>query len=191
MIKLKRSWEIPESEVTPEPLYRRRRDFIQAAGTIGGALMLNPWATAQAALQIGEYKPKVISIDEELTDEESATSYNNFYEFGTDKEDPKRNSKQFKTDGWTIEVKGECMKPGTYALEDMIKPFAIEERIYRLRCVEAWSMVIPWLGVPLASVLKTCEPTSKARYVAFKTLLDPARMLGSNAPCSNGRTERV
>ena len=178
MIKLKKRWEIPESQVTPEPLYRRRREFIQAAGTIGGALLLNPLVTAQAALQIGEYKPAVVTTDETLTPEEDATSYNNFYEFGTDKEDPKRNSQQFKTDDWTISIGGECEKPGTFALEDMVKPFDIEERIYRLRCVEAWSMVIPWLGVPLASVLNTCQPTSKAKFVAFKTLHDPERMPG-------------
>ena len=185
MIKIKKRWEIPESEVTPEPLYRRRREFMQAAGTIGGALLLNPWAAAQASLAIGDYQQKVISIDEEITEEEDATSYNNFYEFGTDKEDPKRNSKRFKTDGWQIVVSGECDKPGTYGLEDLMKPFSIEERIYRLRCVEAWSMVIPWLGVPLASVLKSLQPTSKARYVSFKTLHDPVRMPGQQRSVLN------
>jgi sulfoxide reductase catalytic subunit YedY len=185
MIKIKKRWEIPESEVTPEPLYRRRREFMQAAGTIGGALLLNPWAAAQASLAIGDYQEKVISIDEEITEEEDATSYNNFYEFGTDKEDPKRNSKRFKTDDWQIVVSGECDKPGTYGLEDLMKPFSIEERIYRLRCVEAWSMVIPWLGVPLASVLKSLQPTSKARYVSFKTLHDPVRMPGQQRSVLN------
>jgi sulfoxide reductase catalytic subunit YedY len=185
MIKIKKRWEIPESEVTPEPLYRRRREFMQAAGTIGGALLLNPWAAAQASLAIGDYQQKVISIDEEITEEEDATSYNNFYEFGTDKEDPKRNSKRFKTDDWQIVVSGECDKPGTYGLEDLMKPFSIEERIYRLRCVEAWSMVIPWLGVPLASVLKSLQPTSKARYVGFKTLHDPVRMPGQQRSVLN------
>jgi sulfoxide reductase catalytic subunit YedY len=185
MIKIKKRWEIPESEVTPEPLYRRRREFMQAAGTIGGALLLNPWAAAQASLAIGDYQQKVISIDEEITEEEDATSYNNFYEFGTDKEDPKRNSKRFKTDDWQIVVSGECDKPGTYGLEDLMKPFSIEERIYRLRCVEAWSMVIPWLGVPLASVLKSLQPTSKARYVSFKTLHDPVRMPGQQRSVLN------
>ena len=178
MIRIKKRWEIAESEVTPEPLYRRRREFMQAAGAIGGALLLNPLAGAQAALEIGDYREKAISIDEELTPEEDATSYNNFYEFGLDKEDPKRNSRRFKTDDWRIEVGGECEKPGSIALEDLIKPHVIEERIYRLRCVEAWSMVIPWLGVPLASILSGFEPTSKARYVAFRTLHDPVRMPG-------------
>ena len=185
MIRIKKRWEIPQSEVTPEPLYRRRREFMQAAGTIGGALLLSPWAGAQAALEIGDYQKNAVTLDEEITDEEAVTSYNNFYEFGTDKEDPKRNSKRFKTDGWTIEVGGECEKPGTYGLEELIKPHAIEERIYRLRCVEAWSMVIPWLGVPLGSVLSGFQPTSKAKYVAFKTLHDPVRMPGQQRAVLN------
>jgi sulfoxide reductase catalytic subunit YedY len=141
-------------------------------------LLLNPWAAAKASYPVDGYRQGVISLDEELTDEEDATSYNNFYEFGTDKEDPKKNSQSFRTDDWTIEVGGHCEKPGTYGLEDLIKPHTLEERIYRLRCVEAWSMVIPWIGVPLASVLKTMQPTSAASYVAFKTLHDPVRMPG-------------
>ena len=180
MIKIKKRWEIAESEVTPEPIYRRRREFMQSAATIGGALLLNPLSSATASYPVGGYKPGVISIDEELTPEEDVTSYNNFYEFGTDKGDPKRNSKEFRTDDWTIEVGGHCEKPGTYSLEDLIKPHALEERIYRLRCVEAWSMVIPWIGVPLASILKPLQPTSSAKYVAFKTLHDPERMPGQN-----------
>ena len=177
MIKIKRRWELPEAEVTPEPIYRQRRQIIQA-GALGAALALTPGARALASIRIDEYRKQVISLDEALTAEEDATSYNNFYEFGTDKEDPKRNSKRFETDDWTIQVGGECAKPGTYGLEDLVRPHAIEERIYRLRCVEAWSMVIPWLGVPLASVLRGFEPTANARYVAFRTLHDPVRMPG-------------
>jgi len=178
MIKIPKRWEIPESEVTPEPLYRRRREFIKSAGLFGGALLLNPLAAAQASLKINAYEKGVVTLDEELTSEEDATSYNNFYEFGTGKEDPKRNSKRFETDDWTIEVGGHCEKPGTLGLDDLVKPHPIEERIYRLRCVEAWSMVIPWLGVPLGSILGGFQPTSKAKYVAFKTLHDPVRMPG-------------
>ena len=178
MIKIKKSWELPESEVTPEPLYLRRREFIKAGGLIGGALLLNPWTAAQASIKIGDYRKQAVSLDEELTDEDAATSYNNFYEFGTGKEDPAQNSRRFQTDDWEIVVSGECEKPGTYAIEELLKPFPIEERIYRLRCVEAWSMVIPWLGVPLGSILNTLQPTSKAKYVSFKTLHDPVRMPG-------------
>ncbi len=177
MIRIRKRRQLGEAEVTPEPIYRRRREFIKT-GAVGAAMLFGPATAALASLKIEAYKPKVISLDEELTAEEDATSYNNFYEFGTDKEDPKRNSKRFRTDDWTIEVGGACGKPGTYALEDLVKPHAIEERIYRLRCVEAWSMVIPWLGVPLASILKPLEPSSKAKYVAFRTLYDPVRMPG-------------
>jgi len=185
MIKIKKSWEIAESAVTPEPLYLRRREFMKAAGTIGGALLLNPWAAAQASLEIGDYQKNVVSLDEEITAEDDATGYNNFYEFGTGKEDPKRNSRRFQTNDWTIEVSGECEKTGTYGLEELMKPNPIEERIYRLRCVEAWSMVIPWLGVPLGSILGNFQPTSKARYVAFKTLHDPVRMPGQQRSVLN------
>jgi len=144
MIKIKKRWEIPESEVTPESLYRQRRNFIKSAGVMGGALLLNPFAGAQASYAVDGYQQNALSLDEEITDEEDATSY----------------------------------KPGTYSLEDLIRPHALEERIYRLRCVEAWSMVIPWIGVPLGSILKTMQPTSAAKYVAFRTLHDPLRMPG-------------
>lgn len=147
---------------------------------IGTALLLNPWSTAGASLRIGDYRKNVITLDEEMTPEDDVTRYNNFYEFGTDKSDPARYAKDFNTDDWKITVGGECEKPGEYSLEDLVKPFAIEERVYRLRCVEAWSMVIPWLGVPLESIIKSLQPTSKAKYVAFKTLHDPRRMPGQN-----------
>src|SRR5210317_207657 len=168
LIKPKKSWEIAESEVTPEEIYHQRRKFMQAGTALGTALLLSPWGSA-AAMKIGDYKRNVITLDEEITSEKDATSYNNFYEFGTDKEDPATNSKDFDTSDWKITVAGACNKPGEYALEDLVDRTAIEERIYRLRCVEAWSMVIPWLGVPLASIIKKLEPNSKARYVAFKT----------------------
>ena len=193
MIKIKKRWEIPESEVTPEALYRQRREFIKSAGVIGGAMLLNPLAAVQASYAVDGYQANTVSLDEEITDEEDATGYNNFYEFGTGKEDPKKNSKRFRTDDWTIEVGGHCEKPGTYSLEDLLRPQALEERIYRLRCVEAWSMVIPWIGVPLASILKTMQPTSAAKYVAFRTLHDPVRMPGQQRsvvpwPYSEGLT---
>ncbi len=180
MIKIRKKSDIPYSEITPESVYLRRREIMKSAGLLGTALLLNPWLTASASIKIGDYRKKVVSLDEDLTPEKHATSYNNFYEFGTDKEDPKENSTKFNTDDWKITVGGECEKPGTYALEDLIKPFDVEERIYRLRCVETWSMVIPWLGIPLASIIKSLQPTSKAKYVAFKTLHDPKQMPGQN-----------
>jgi len=180
VIKIRKKSDIPYSEITPESVYLRRREIMKSAGLLGTALLLNPWLTASASIKIGDYRKKVVSLDEDLTPEKHATSYNNFYEFGTDKEDPKEYSTKFNTDDWKITVGGECEKPGTYALEDLIKPFDVEERIYRLRCVETWSMVIPWLGIPLASIIKSLQPTSKAKYVAFKTLHDPKQMPGQN-----------
>jgi len=180
VIKTRKKSDIPHSEITPESVYLRRREIMKSAGLLGTALLLNPWLSASASIKIGDYRKKVISLDEDLTPEKHATSYNNFYEFGTDKEDPKEYSTKFNTDDWKITVGGECEKPGTYALEDLIKPFDVEERIYRLRCVETWSMVIPWLGIPLASIIKSLQPTSKAKYVAFKTLHDPKQMPGQN-----------
>jgi sulfoxide reductase catalytic subunit YedY len=147
---------------------------------IGTALLFNPWLTTDASLRIGDYRKNVITLDEEMTPEDDVTRYNNFYEFGTGKSDPARYARDFNTDDWKISVGGECEKPGEYSLEDLVKPFAIEERVYRLRCVEAWSMVIPWLGVPLESIIKSLQPTSKAKFVAFKTLYDPRRMPGQN-----------
>ena len=153
---------------------------MKTSGLFGTALLLNPWVNAAASIDVGDYKRNVITLEDELTDEDDATSYNNFYEFGTSKGDPAKNSGKFTTNDWKITVGGECGKPGEYSLEDLIRPFDIEERVYRLRCVEAWSMVIPWLGVPLASIIKSLEPTSKAKYVAFTTLFDPTRMPGQN-----------
>lgn len=181
MTNIKKASGIPSSAITPESIYLRRREFMKASGMLGTALLLNPWMTAAASIPIGDYQRNVITPkgeDEEITPEVDATSYNNFYEFGTSKGDPKRYSTKFTTDDWKISVGGECAKPGAYSLEDLIKPFAVEERVYRLRCVEAWSMVIPWLGVPLASIIESLEPTSKAKYVAFTTLHDPQRMPG-------------
>jgi len=188
MLKIRKSWDITESEVTPESIYLRRREFMKASGMVGSALLLNPWMTASASIPIGDYQPGVITADgedDEITTEKDATSYNNFYEFGTGKDDPAKKSTKFTTDDWKIAVGGECARPGSYSLESLIKPFDIEERIYRLRCVEAWSMVIPWLGVPLASILKSLQPTSKAKYVSFTTLYDPRRMPGQNRSVLN------
>ncbi len=176
MIIKKPSWHISESEVTPEHLFKKRREFMRQAGIFGTAMLLSP--LAKASIDVTGFKPGAVKLDEELTDENSFTSYNNFYEFGTDKEDPARNAGSLRTENWQVEVSGLCGKPGSYDLEALIKPHPIEERIYRLRCVEAWSMVVPWLGVPLSSVLSTFEPSSDAKYVAFETLVDPEQMPG-------------
>ena len=122
------------------------------------------------------------STDESLTEFKDVTGYNNFYEFGTGKEDPAANAHTLKTSPWSLTIEGECAKPGTYTLEDILKPHAFEERIYRLRCVEGWSMVIPWIGFPLADLLKRFEPTGNAKYVEFETLRDPEQMPGQRWP---------
>lgn len=118
------------------------------------------------------------SIDEKITPSRFATSYNNFYEFGTDKDDPARLAQEFKTRPWTVAVEGEVAKPAVYQFEDLIKPHVLEERIYRLRCVEAWSMVIPWIGIPLRDVIRRLQPTSRAKFVEFTTIYDPQQMPG-------------
>ena len=131
------------------------------------------------------YKEKAIATDEKLNTFEEITGYNNFYEFGTGKDDPQRYAGKLKTSPWTVKIDGHCNKPADYTLEDLIKPIALEERIYRLRCVEAWSMVIPWIGVPLAEVIKRAEPTSKATFVEFTTLLRPREMPGQQTSALN------
>ncbi|MGH9347448.1 MAG: protein-methionine-sulfoxide reductase catalytic subunit MsrP, partial [Vicinamibacterales bacterium] len=123
-----------------------------------------------------------LSTTEKLNDYDDITTYNNFYEFGTGKDEPHRNARNFKARPWKVAVEGHVAKPASYDVDELIKPHALEERIYRLRCVEAWSMVIPWVGIPLADVIKRLEPTSKATYVEFTTLLDLSQMPGQREP---------
>jgi sulfoxide reductase catalytic subunit YedY len=186
----------PSREITDERVYLRRREFIRAAGgaafAAAAAPLLacasepsaaEPQATgpfAKPQLPLAGYKEKAVATDEKLNTFEQITGYNNFYEFGTGKGDAKRYSGSLKTSPWTVKVDGLCNKPADYHLEDLIKPIQLEERIYRLRCVEAWSMVIPWIGVPLNAVIKRAEPTSKAAFVEFTTLLRPSEMPGQN-----------
>jgi len=177
---LKRNPDVRASEITPEPWYLRRREFMQLAGS----------AFAAAAMPFGQtplsgFKPKVVTTDEALNTFEQITSYNNFYEFGLGKDDPQRYAGKLKTSPWKVKIDGLCAKPADYLLEDLIKPFQLEERIYRLRCVEAWSMVIPWLGIPLSSILKRAEPTAKATFVEFTTLLRPSEMMGQTEASLN------
>ena len=150
---------------------------LAAAGAVGTGL---PREVSAAPLKYTR-NPR-FSLNEDTNSLEDITTYNNFYEFGTDKADPAQNSGKFKPRPWSVVVAGECAKPGTYTLEDILKPHALEERVYRLRCVEAWSMVIPWVGFPLGALLKRFEPTSKARYVAFKTVMRPDEMPGQRFP---------
>lgn len=166
---------IQSSEITDKSLFERRRQFLQASAAAGVTGLIAVPGSAQAASE-GVALPEPIvksafSTDEELSSRETITTYNNFYELGTDKGDPVRHADKLKTEPWSVTVDGECDNPGVYTLEDIIKPHAIEERIYRMRCVEAWSMVIPWNGFALADVIKRMKPNSKAKYVAFETVV--------------------
>ncbi|WP_295886038.1 protein-methionine-sulfoxide reductase catalytic subunit MsrP [uncultured Thiohalocapsa sp.] len=180
---IKRPSDIPASEVTPRAVYLRRREFLRAAALAGvGAAMgtgsLGTASAARAGEPIPNVRPSRFSTDEPPTDVDDITSYNNFYELGTDKSDPKRNADQLETRPWQVVVEGECEAPGVMGIEDVLRDFPQEERIYRLRCVEAWAMVVPWVGFPLGDLLKRFKPTSNARYVAFETLYDPTMLPG-------------
>lgn len=169
---------LTEHDVTPERIYRQRRDLLKALG-FGLAASVVPWPVMSAATPHNlSFARSRHGRELELTDEYSITHYNNFYEFGLGKDDPAKNAKHFKTEPWSVVIDGEVAKPGRYNLEDIIKGMPLEERIYRMRCVEAWSMVIPWVGFPLAKLLERVQPNGKAKFVAFETLHDPGQMPG-------------
>jgi sulfoxide reductase catalytic subunit YedY len=200
--------EPARSEITPEPLYFRRREFLKNAalfvGTTsvaGGALLwlantgrpdpvspggsgASPTGNPQLTPPAGPPAPQSAaarssySTDEPPTPFKDITSYNNFYEFGLDKSDPAANAHSLKPRPWTIQIEGEVRKPQTLDIDALLRWFPLEERVYRMRCVEGWSMVIPWLGFPLSELVKRVEPTSRAKYLAFTTLLDPAQFPG-------------
>ena len=181
---IKKSDTILPSEITPKEHWLRRRDFIAgtvaglglaAAGGLGAALAARP---AQAGEKIPGLVPSPLSTGERPTSLADVTGYNNFYELGTDKEDPARNADRLKTRPWTLRVDGACEAPGEIGIEDILVGFAQEERVYRLRCVEAWAMVVPWVGFPLGDLLKRFKPTSRAKFVAFETLYDPQQLPG-------------
>jgi sulfoxide reductase catalytic subunit YedY len=192
----------PSSEITPEPLYLRRREFIKNAllftatsSGVGGSLL---WLTkgGRASTKQAPPEPDIVvaaaasppgltivgrsalSTDESMTPERDVTTYNNFYEFGTSKSDPAENAGTLRPRPWTLAIEGEVAKPQVIDIDRLLRWFPLEERIYRMRCVEAWSMVIPWVGFPLGDLLKRVEPTSRAKYVAFTTLLDVEQMPG-------------
>ena len=196
--------KIPSSEITPEHVYVNRRQFMRGVGLAAGAMAVAacaapgahttptpaPSADASPASGAAPAAPTAAPSASKQTDElgdplttyEAVTTYNNYYEFGTDKSEPAIRAKDFKVQPWTVQVGGLVNKPGTFGVEDLTRTFPPEERIYRLRCVEAWSMVIPWLGFQLSSLLKAVEPTSDAKYVRFTTLLDPQQMPGQRSP---------
>ncbi len=177
---VRRPPDIPSSEITPYELYLNRRRFLGSAGRLAALAALSPAALAGSGGPgggSGGGKGGGQTRDE-LTPFEDVTRYNNFYEFGTGKRDPSRNAGSLRTRPWTVRVEGHCRRTGEYDLDDLLGRFPTQERIYRLRCVEAWSMVIPWEGFPLGDFLRWIEPTSRAKYVEFTTLLDPEQMPG-------------
>jgi methionine sulfoxide reductase catalytic subunit len=178
---IRRATDVRPSEITPEATYLNRRAFLATAGAFGAALAAARPARASADEPQAVGKPYGLQPDDTPTPWADVTGYNNFYEFGTDKGDPKANAQAFKTRPWTVKVDGLVAKPAEYQLEDFVKPSSLEDRIYRHRCVEAWSMVVPWRGFPLADVLKRAEPGSKARFVELTTLYDPAQMPGQRS----------
>jgi sulfoxide reductase catalytic subunit YedY len=175
---IRRPADIPSSEITPENAYLRRRKFLEKVGLGGlGALALVAGSRLPAAGRVTSLFAATPQGDTPNSFDE-VTSYNNFYEFGTDKEDPKANSGAFKPIPWSVKVDGLCKKPGTWAFEDLVKPHKIEDRTYRMRCVEGWSMVIPWQGIPLGALLSRFEPQPSAKYVEFTTVMRPDEMPG-------------
>jgi methionine sulfoxide reductase catalytic subunit len=181
---------IPAREITDETLFQSRRRFLRAAAGLSLGAALPACAAAEEVsaglgapgggglrrLEDVVPGPRDLHTEEAHTSYEDVTSYNNFYEFGTDKRDPARHAGSLRTDPWSVAIEGEVARPGKIGLEDLLRPHALEERVYRLRCVEGWSMVIPWIGIPLAELFARFEPSSRARYVAFETLFDPEQM---------------
>lgn len=186
---IRRPFDSPASEITPEAVYRNRREFMRdalglAALGLSGSSLAAPAHKAETTVAGPDWlREKIDSATTDtqksgdaLTPYKEVTSHNNFYEFGYDKTDPAAHAGQLQAHPWQVEIAGAVAKPGRYHLEDLLKGLDLEERVYRLRCVEAWSMVIPWIGFPLAGLLQRCEPTSAAKYVAFTTLVRPEQM---------------
>jgi sulfoxide reductase catalytic subunit YedY len=172
---------IPSSEITPEAIYHERRTLLKTLGFAGLSTLLGESLLNSAFAADG------FTTKDTLTPYESVTSYNNFYELGLDKSDPAANASKLKTAPWSVVIEGEVAKPGIFTLEDLLKPHAQEERIYRLRCVEAWSMVIPWTGFSLKDLLARVEPTSKAKFVVFESIFDPENLPGQKTNTSGLR----
>ncbi|MBI2185590.1 MAG: protein-methionine-sulfoxide reductase catalytic subunit MsrP [Acidobacteria bacterium] len=186
---IRKAPDVRYSEVTPKSFYVRRREFIAAAAAaaVGAAAAFSPAGTGRARAQGARAKlPNVrkgpFGTDEKLNSFADISGYNNYYEFGADKDDPARNAHRLVTRPWTIRVDGLVKSPASYDIDSFIKPHPLEERIYRLRCVEAWSMVIPWVGFPLADVIKRLDPLPSARFVEFTTLNDAKQMPGVRVP---------
>jgi methionine sulfoxide reductase catalytic subunit len=186
---IRRPSDIPSSEITPENVYVNRRKFIKAAAAGAAGLAVGPSAlegSEHGIVRRQEIPARFATLrsemDEELNSYTDVTTYNNFYEFGTDKRDPARNSGEFRPTPWKVTIGGECNKPGDYDLDDLLSGMTMEDRVYRMRCVEAWSMVIPWYGFQLSSLINRVEPTGNAKFIVFKTVVRPEEMPGQRGP---------
>jgi sulfoxide reductase catalytic subunit YedY len=176
--------DLTYADITPKSLYVNRRQVLRAMGIAGaliaGYKVFNRLAYPPAAVKAGAKLNVTVKSPFSTTEKENSfddvTHYNNFYEFGTDKTDPSRNSGKFRTSPWTVSIGGECKNPGKYSMDDILKLAPLEERIYRHRCVEGWSIVVPWIGYSLSTLLQRAEPTEKAKYVAFESFYDPSQM---------------
>jgi sulfoxide reductase catalytic subunit YedY len=182
---IKKPGDIKSFEITDRELYLNRRQFIQRVAGAALAAGMPGWNGVRAAapekIRLPETRKSAYSTGEPLNSLKDITTYNNFYEFGTDKYSPARLAKSLRTRPWTVKVSGEVKRPKTFDVDELIKLAPLEERIYRLRCVEAWSMVVPWVGYPIAELIKRVEPTGNAKYVEFTTLHDPEQMPGQRA----------
>jgi methionine sulfoxide reductase catalytic subunit len=192
LIKQRLPYEIPSSEITPEQLYLSRRTFMKGAAITATSALLAACSPGVSdapvnpvALTPGAIGATTDELGDPLNSYEQVTTYNNYYEFSTDKDGPAKLAQEFPTSPWQVQVGGLVRNPGVYDIADLRTKFDQEERIYRLRCVEAWSMVIPWLGFPLAKLLAEVEPTAEAKYVRFETLYDPTHMPGQLSPWFN------
>ncbi len=183
---IRKALDVRPSEITSKDNYVNRRAFMQAAGAVSVAALAGPGSAATVPDAPRAAIPNIGTSRFSTTDTPNSfddiTTYNNYYEFGTGKSDPHENAGDFDPRPWAVTVDGEAELTGTFDFDDFIKPFDVEERIYRMRCVEAWSMVIPWVGISLAGVIKRFRPTSNAKYVAFETLEDRSRMPGQRFP---------
>lgn len=175
------SCDILPSEITPPEIYRERRRFMQGMGVLAASAALGVAPDAQAGTRLAGVRSSAYTLDDEKTPYKAVTTYNNFYEFGTDKSDPSDHAGSLKTRPWTVTVEGEVSKPGVYDIDSLLKLAPLEERIYRMRCVEGWSMVIPWVGFPLSELIRRAAPTGKAKYVEFVSLNDPRQMPGQRS----------
>ena len=183
IIRRRRPSDIASSEITPEDVYLNRRTFLKAAALGTAGMAIGPDALRGANGPVvqeipARFRDMRSELDESLNSYEEVTTYNNFYEFGTDKRDPHRNSDEFRPRPWTVRIEGHVDKPGDYQLDDLLAPHTMEDRVYRLRCVEGWSMVIPWYGFPLADLINRVEPTGNARFVEFTTVVRHSEMPG-------------